>query len=143
MNTRPPRSTLFPYTTLFRSVVHLQRLVGLARSREGPRIARGVEGRHRDLVHPDVVGGRVALLVVAVGDDDLGAHPADLGHEALDGLAERVGGEGTRVGVCLRARHARVAVAEQDDLGVADDLGGSVELAATDPGDVFPYLGGG
>src|ERR1039458_3238470 len=40
------------------------------------------------------------------------------------------------------AAEARVAVAEQAGLGVADDLCGSVELAATVPGNVFPYIGG-
>src|SRR2546422_3162097 len=40
---RPPRSTLFPYTTLFRSEVEPQRgahlLVGLRREAERPRLA--------------------------------------------------------------------------------------------------------
>ena len=64
----------------------------------------------------------VVLLVVAVGDDHLGPHPADLGHEAPDRLVERAGRKGARVGVRGRARHARVAVAEHDQLVVADDL---------------------
>ena len=93
-------------------------------------------------MHPDVVRVGIALLVVAIGDDHLRAYAADLGHEALDGLLERAGGECTRIGVRLRARHARVAVAEQDDLVVADDLGGPVQLAATDPGDVGANLRG-
>ena len=86
--------------------VHLQRLVRLPRSREGRHVACRIEGRDRDVVHADVVGVRVAIAVVAVGDDHLWAHPADLGHEALDGFGERVGGKGTWVGVRLRVRHA-------------------------------------
>ena len=93
-------------------------------------------------MNPDVVGVRVVLVVVAVGDDDLGSHAADLGHEALDGLFQRACGEGTRVRVRLCARHARVAIAEQDQLVVADDLDGLIELAPTDPGDVGANLGG-
>src|SRR5256885_12272127 len=61
---RPPRSTLFPYTTLFRShlVIHVRhvqcddcRLVGLARSTlagsnrgNQPARSRGASGCHRD-----------------------------------------------------------------------------------------------
>src|SRR3712207_8825254 len=42
---RPPRSTLFPYTTLFRSLPleHLRRAV------DAPRLARGVRQRQPDL----------------------------------------------------------------------------------------------
>src|SRR5438445_3781219 len=44
---RPPRSTLFPYTTLFRSLDvvrerHLPPPCGRGRPREGPRAGRGV-----------------------------------------------------------------------------------------------------
>src|SRR5438034_8141881 len=45
---RPPRSTLFPYTTLFRSLLHPESLAGRHGPRVGPR-------RH---------GGRVALARV-------------------------------------------------------------------------------
>src|SRR2546427_4699066 len=34
---RPPRSTLFPYTTLFRSAVHADEVADVARAREGDR----------------------------------------------------------------------------------------------------------
>src|SRR5260221_1202289 len=34
---RPPRSTLFPYTTLFRSVLSARRSCGLGRQRNRPR----------------------------------------------------------------------------------------------------------
>src|SRR3712207_7210219 len=51
---RPPRSTLFPYTTLFRS------LVG-----DRERLAEHVLGRVGD---PDVVAERLRHLLGAVGD---------------------------------------------------------------------------
>src|SRR2546427_8780508 len=46
---RPPRSTLFPYTTLFRSVEHITPLSRLARATSGSelcrhRARRGLEG---------------------------------------------------------------------------------------------------
>src|SRR5947209_12672958 len=37
MTRRPPRSTLFPYTTLFRSRLHARRATGPARARPGSR----------------------------------------------------------------------------------------------------------
>src|SRR3712207_8326116 len=46
---RPPRSTLFPYTTLFRSRVrHRAGLGGRPRGRRGPA-GRGLHGLHRPL----------------------------------------------------------------------------------------------
>src|SRR3989454_4779427 len=42
---RPPRSTLFPYTTLFRS-----------ETRPGPRVAQRAEQRRGDHVHDDEAG---------------------------------------------------------------------------------------
>src|SRR2546422_2663542 len=57
---RPPRSTLFPYTTLFRSVGHLEpRIV------EDLRIQRNVVAAHIGLVGVDV--GRQAQRVGVVG----------------------------------------------------------------------------
>ena len=41
------------------------------------RVARPLEREHGDVVHLEVVGVRVAALVVAVGDDDLRALAAD------------------------------------------------------------------
>src|SRR5690606_18773706 len=61
MMRRPPRSTLFPYTTLFRSVDH-----------EGGDAARAllrVGDREQDDVAGDRAGGDPALLAV----DDVGA----------------------------------------------------------------------
>src|SRR2546425_13097486 len=39
---RPPRSTLFPYTTLFRSLLFLRGLEG--RPKTGPNLSRGARG---------------------------------------------------------------------------------------------------
>src|SRR2546430_3270393 len=52
---RPPRSTLFPYTTLFRSRTH-------ARGREGPRrAAAAARGGQRVRRGPRLHPGRLAL----------------------------------------------------------------------------------
>src|SRR2546430_8582968 len=42
---RPPRSTLFPYTTLFRSLFALERLEHLALVLQQPQIGRELRGR--------------------------------------------------------------------------------------------------
>src|SRR3712207_9513297 len=48
---RPPRSTLFPYTTLFRSALPLARPA--VRQRPGPRIERVlVDAREEDFARP-------------------------------------------------------------------------------------------
>src|SRR3712207_7712072 len=50
---RPPRSTLFPYTTLFRSPSEVDSRRGLAHGtvrRLGHRVARAGEGEHRAVV---------------------------------------------------------------------------------------------
>src|SRR3989449_3274080 len=60
---RPPRSTLFPYTTLFRSVVAARDVVPLVDDREGD-LGKG-EREHRE------VDGRQAHAEVAV---EGGAH---------------------------------------------------------------------
>src|SRR5256885_12678043 len=43
---RPPRSTLFPYTTLFRSTLHLD--VRVRREEDGDIDLSGLERRHRE-----------------------------------------------------------------------------------------------
>ena len=77
---------------------------------------------------------RVALLVVAVGDDHLRALAADDRDQPADGLVE-VGAWRSSAGSAFASRvgHARVAVAEHDDLVVADDLGRARELLACAP----------
>src|SRR5688572_32755419 len=79
MHRRPPRSTLFPYTTLFRSVRQLERQVGavarkvarkLASDEEvsrtiTPEAVRDLLGRPR--VHPERIG-LVDEVGVATGD---------------------------------------------------------------------------
>src|SRR5438034_7984057 len=51
---RPPRSTLFPYTTLFRSVFHGLDQLALPRERQAPVVV-GVGGLGPDLESPTVV----------------------------------------------------------------------------------------
>src|SRR3712207_7070368 len=64
---RPPRSTLFPYTTLFRSEVQVDRLPRHEVYRYGIR-AEGVGHNHPVLP----VGGRVAQREARVAQDHLG-----------------------------------------------------------------------
>src|SRR3712207_7442514 len=52
---RPPRSTLFPYTTLFRSVHHPVDVVGVAARGEGvDRLAEGAALEPEQLLQPAV-----------------------------------------------------------------------------------------
>ena len=88
-----------------------------------------------------MVGVGVALLVVGVGDDDLGPFPADDGHQPAHGLVERGPGEAVGPGVGRGVGHARVPVAEHDDLVVADDRCGRRQFAHADGGEVGPDLG--
>src|SRR2546426_4795808 len=62
---RPPRSTLFPYTTLFRSAQHARRLVG-----EIDDLV--VLARHHALQRLDVADGDQVLRGIAVRSDRLG-----------------------------------------------------------------------
>src|SRR5258708_28922189 len=73
---RPPRSTLFPYTTLFRSSRNARRAVGDAAGL-GDRAGRGA-GNHRRVV--DAVDGDGDELLGAVhgGDRESRGHPAAL-----------------------------------------------------------------
>ena len=77
----------------------------------------------------------IAGLVVAVDHHYLGFRAPDDGHQPLGGLLrEERGGETVGIGVGLRPGHARVPVAEQDDIVVADDLGDPGQLTAADVG---------
>ena len=95
-----------------RHVVELRRLPRLA----GVGIGLGITGQRRtparDLVHADVVGVRVEVLLVAVGDDHLRPLGADDAHEPLDGFVERRVGEVVGAGVRLGVGHPAVVVAE-------------------------------
>src|SRR2546428_14017579 len=91
---RPPRSTLFPYTTLFRSIVVAERLldplrleVRLAAVQRVNRVLRGVEPREqgcevvrratRAAVGPDADGGDAEAGIGAGGGR--GGHARPLG----------------------------------------------------------------
>src|SRR2546426_10395071 len=73
---RPPRSTLFPYTTLFRS--RLDPLIGprIQRHQEGPQGGAVVVGVGRVLAHPggarEAIGRAVAAVLEA--REDVEAH---------------------------------------------------------------------
>ena len=105
-------------------VVELQWLPRLTRIGVPVAVAGPFERRDADVVHPEVVGVGVALLVVPVGHDDLRTRSPDDGNESAHGLIEVGPVEGARIVVAGALRHARVAVAEHDDLVETDDRGG-------------------
>src|SRR3712207_7258135 len=85
---RPPRSTLFPYTTLFRSAFRTRKV--------------------RDVAHY-LLGDRVALLIYGLFDD-----VALFVDGALDGLSLFVGGgiaEQDRKSTRLNSSHANISYA--------------------------------
>ncbi len=122
-------------------VVELERLPGVAGVGVRVGVTGALERRHGDVVDPQVVGMRIAALIVGIGDDHLRPLPADDGDQPADGLVER--GVGERVGmlVGLGVGHARVAITEHDHLVVADDLGRPGQLATPDRRQVGDHLG--
>src|SRR3712207_8492351 len=88
---RPPRSTLFPYTTLFRSDVKADRLV------------------QQEVRPPLVEGERLAVVAVRVLQEVLGVmhHLADEAHAA--GLHPR--GDRDRKSTRLNSSHANISYA--------------------------------
>ena len=91
-------------------------------------VGGAIEGAHADLVHLDVVGVRIAGVVVVVGDEHVRAFLANHLHESTDGFVHVRHVEAR--GICVRGRieHARVAIAEHLDAVEADDLGRLGEL---------------
>src|SRR3989441_13359836 len=89
---RPPRSTLFPYTTLFRSVILL-----IARPRfPRPPSQRVLDPEHRERRHPDREGEQQPA-----GLPETGLAPQRLpGHGERDGVRS----EERRVGKECRSR---------------------------------------
>src|SRR2546426_5235674 len=62
---RPPRSTLFPYTTLFRSALHRRHRRALQQSRAGgrpPRVRREPEQGGVGVVEPDAADRKSTRL---------------------------------------------------------------------------------
>src|SRR3712207_9113705 len=98
---RPPRSTLFPYTTLFRSALEDHLLGGLRGD------APEVVGRVLPLAHD------VAVLVELLG---VHVHLAGVGIDRDDGLLGRVGqalvrGHEDRKSTRLNSSHANISYA--------------------------------
>src|SRR3712207_6349558 len=111
---RPPRSTLFPYTTLFRSLVHrlAEEVLGddvrAAPRAEGRglRDVRGVDGDvHRAVAHAQddhllagqLLGARVVVRVQLLALEGVRARERRLGHAGVPVVA--VGDEERVVGV--------------------------------------------
>src|ERR1035441_2323163 len=76
MMRRPPRSTLFPYTTLFRSVEHSERAVNPLRTPPFPAHPRTLPGTHHVspylLLHPALDHRKTAARIA----DPKVVHPA-------------------------------------------------------------------
>src|SRR2546422_8985531 len=103
---RPPRSTLFPYTTLFRSVLHLELMLGV------PAGVIADDGDDRDTV----ADGRVELervepeRAVAERGDDRELRPRELGAERhRHGAADRSGRAVDQPGARLERGRAPLA----------------------------------
>src|SRR5258707_13915126 len=123
---RPPRSTLFPYTTLFRSGHHLRALPARAPAlRSGHRAHRRVAAR-----------GEPALLVLRLG----GAHVRGGGVRGLGGGVVRVRGAPRPRPVALlgrarpRADRRDAAVGARPPAAVMARLGPARHTVATAAG---------
>src|SRR3989475_8478760 len=73
---RPPRSTLFPYTTLFRSALALRHGPGDARRRlalsaRGRSVLRSLRARHGAVLR---IAGRRAALLATAREPDAASH---------------------------------------------------------------------
>src|SRR5256886_14635467 len=87
---RPPRSTLFPYTTLFRSGVRFRPVDGSHRCPVPDRVHR-LRGAHSRRFH------RVSVMRGSTGARGLDARPDDIGGRAtaaLEGFFVLLGGGG-------------------------------------------------
>src|SRR5437870_13405358 len=98
---RPPRSTLFPYTTLFRSVVRKPRPGRCAAARDQLYRLRafrseGVEGdgQQRVIVEDSVAGAEQRFLVAThvPSQGEARRHVAFVARDALDHAEGRFGG---------------------------------------------------
>jgi hypothetical protein len=92
-------------------------------------------------VHPQVVGVGIRALLVGIGDDHLRPVAPDHRDQPADRLVQRRVGERVGRGVLGRVGHAGIAVSEQLDRVVADDLGCPGQLPEADGGQVGPDLG--
>ena len=122
-------------------VVHLRRLPRRPRLGVLGRVAGRLERRDRDLVDPDVIGVRVELPVISVGDDHLWPCGTDDRHEPADRLVERRVREVVGPRVRLGIRHARVVIAEPPQLVVADRRDARLELLHAHLGEPRPDVG--
>src|SRR3712207_451868 len=114
---RPPRSTLFPYTTLFRSVERpvlprsankpVQATALLAAGwapRSGEELAIGAGSHSGEDGHRDVVAG--ILAAADLGEDDLGCPPALPGHEPTRARWLTAGRTPERLAMNCSGKHA-------------------------------------
>src|ERR1051325_8047434 len=129
---RPPRSTLFPYTTLFRSAGHarLCRRRGRRARRLGGRRRCPVTGRHADKVVASVAEALAPLrdgMTILVGGFGLSGNPEALIHGVIErGVREltvvsnNCGNLGKGLALWLRAGILRKVICSY--IGNNDDL---------------------
>ena len=117
-------------------VVELQRLPRLARVRVALGVAGRLEGRHRHLVAHDVVGVRVAAVLV------VGGHTCGRNSRITATSGAVASSQSTEREAALGQRRLRVALGQpgvdeaEPALLDAEDLGGAGHLLAADLGDV-------
>src|SRR2546422_5407918 len=111
---RPPRSTLFPYTTLFRSVARGHRATGGARREHCP-LGRDGKRRAADISAPHGTGRSHGHLVRTPHRGE--ARHADTGTHPRDG-GPMEGHRCARALVAARARRARRGTAARGRAGV-------------------------
>ncbi len=126
------------------AVVQLQRLPRLAPVGVQRRVPGGAEGRHGHLVGLDVVGVRVAALLVVGGDDVRleGAHDLDQRRRGLLGRHQVEGVGGQRDAGVGEPALGQAGVDEAEPvLPDAEDLPGPVHLLGADARQVLLDLG--
>src|SRR5256885_230029 len=116
---RPPRSTLFPYTTLFRSVVALRAQLGRSAERLGDPFGGALIVGGERHAHMAVVQDR---MVLAVGFVDLVERLRD--EEAADAIASH---EGQRRLEEVEASECRKLIEHQQQLVTTLDAVAAIE----------------
>src|SRR2546430_11803161 len=108
---RPPRSTLFPYTTLFRSRIRSKRLSGQARSGSKPARVE-VRDRHRRKgisQKPEIVGVRADA--VSGANDGLAHHAIGDSQSGIDRKSTRLNSSHSQISYavfCLKKKNSLI-----------------------------------
>src|SRR3712207_9115797 len=98
---RPPRSTLFPYTTLFRSALHEGLTAATTRAGDVRRAKAAEEALEAGDVQRPLIRAKARLI-------HLGAHGHDCGLHPFDNVGE---GRRDRKSTRLNSSHANISYA--------------------------------